>query len=171
MGQVEDALESPDRIGGGRPVDAVRGDGGDGRVIPGDAVQLVLELPHLFAGGAYIQIVPGPGRGNSRYDSRRIDVHIVPVIITNDINGGISFFPQVHRAPLAQARAGDPPPIAVRSEDRLPHPGAGQVIGENRVHKIVDILKDISPVHPLLVICGGRGDGEIVSLVPIPWSR
>ena len=40
--QVEDALEYPDCLGGGGAVNAVGCDSGDGRVISGNAVQLIL---------------------------------------------------------------------------------------------------------------------------------
>ena len=53
LGQVKNTLEDADCIGGPGAIDAVCGYGGNGGVVPGDAVQLSLELTHLVAGGAY----------------------------------------------------------------------------------------------------------------------
>lgn len=123
LGQVEYPLEDPHRTGRGRPVDAVGGNGGDGGIVPGDPVQLGLELPDLVAGGAYGQVIPGPGGGHAGDELGGVDIHIVSIIIPYDLNGRIPFLAQVHGAPLAQAVAGDPAPVAVGGENGLAHPG------------------------------------------------
>lgn len=53
LGQVKNALKDADCIGGPGAINTVCGYGGNGGVVPGDAVQLGLELTHLVAGGTY----------------------------------------------------------------------------------------------------------------------
>ena len=69
---------------------------------------------------------------------------------------------------MAQTGTGDPFSITVGSKDRLTYSRSGQIIGENIVYQHIDILENISSMNPFLVIGGGRGDGEIISLVSVP---
>ena len=53
----------------------------------------------------------------------------------------------------------------------MPHTGPGEIVRKYIIHQIVNIFKNVSSVNPLLVVCGGRGYGEIVSLVSIPRNQ
>lgn len=50
--------------------------------------------------------------------------------------------------------------------------GAGHQGGKdnrkNSVYQIINIFKNVPAVNPFLVIGGGRGDGKVVALVPVP---
>ena len=151
------------------PVDAVRGDVGKGGIILTDAVQLFLQLVDLLACGTDGEVVAGPGGRDSADGLRRIDIHVVPVIVMDDINGAVALVAQILGAPLAQTGAADPPAIAVAGEDRLAHAGAGEIIGEDGIHQDADVFKDIPSVDPFLVIGRGGGDGKIVALAPVPF--
>lgn len=167
-GQVEDALEGAHRVGGGRTVDAVRRYGGNGGIVAGNAVQLVLELPHLVTGGADAQVVAGPGGGHAGNQLSGIDVHVIAVVVADDLNGGVTLVSQVLGTPLAQTVARDPVPVAVRGKYGLAHAGAGQVVGKDGVHQVIDVFKDVPAVYPLLVIGRGGGNGKVVALVAVP---
>lgn len=168
LGQIKNALEGTDCVGGEGTVDAVGGDDGDGRVIPGDAVELVLHLQDFFPGRTNGQSISGPGGRNAGDYIRRVDVHIVAVVIAYNLDGGVALVSQILGTPLAQAGTGNSLAVAVRGKNGLPYPGPGQVVGKYAVHQKVDILVSVASVHPFLVISGGGGDGKIVALVSIP---
>lgn len=100
-GQIKDTLEGSYRIGRSGAVNSVRGDSGDGGVIAGDAVQLVLQLADLFPGGADSQIVSRPGGGNAGYAHRRVDIHVIAVVVPDNVNCRVPLIPQILGAPLA----------------------------------------------------------------------
>ena len=52
-GQGKYLLEDADRLRRAGTVDAVGNNGGDGGIIAGNPVELLLELAHFVAGGAY----------------------------------------------------------------------------------------------------------------------
>ena len=130
--------------------------------------KLLLQLADFFAGGADGQVVAREGGGNAGDHIRRVDIHVVAVVVADDLDGGIALIAQVLGAPLAQTGAGDPPAVAVGGEDGLAHPGAGQVIVEDIVHKSVYVLVGIAAVDPLLVVSGGACDRKVVPPVPVP---
>ena len=67
-------------------------------------------------------------------------------------------------------RTADPFPIAVLSQDRLPHFRPGQIIVENFIHHQADTLEKIPAVDPLVVKGGGGSNGKIIALVPIKFG-
>lgn len=70
---------------------------------------------------------------------------------------------------MAQTAAGDALSITIGGKDGLPHAGSGQEIGKNIVHYNIYVFKYISSMHPLLIKGCGGGDGEIITLVPVPF--
>ena len=86
----------------------------------------------------------------------------------DDINGGITLVSQILGTPLTESVTGHPFAVTVGGKDGLSDTGAGEIVGENSVHKVINIFVDVSSVHPFLVVGGGRGDGEIVPLSPVP---
>lgn len=130
-----------------------------------------MKLPHLFTGGTLAQIIAGPGGWYAGDDFCRIDIHVVAIVIPYDFNGGVALFSKIHGTPLTQTGTCHPAPVAVGGEDGLPYAGAGEIIGKNGIYKVVNIPENISSVHPFLVIGRGGGDGEVVTLVPVPRNR
>ena len=169
--QVKDSLKDAHGIGGPLTVDAVGGNGRDCRVISGDPVQLLLHLTDFRTGGADGQIVSGPGRRNLGNLVRGIDVHIIAIIVPDNLYRRVSFVGQIFGAPLFQPRTGDALSVTVRREDRLSDTGAGEIVGKNIIYQYIDILKDIAAVDPFLIVGCGGCNGEIIALVSIPRNR
>lgn len=99
--KVEYALEHAHGIGGTGTEDAVCRDFGDSRIILCDPVELLLDLLHLFAGGADTEIIAGPGGRHTGYGHSRVDIHIAAVVIADDLDRRIAFVPEVFGSPLA----------------------------------------------------------------------
>ena len=74
-----------------------------------------------------------------------------------------------------QKQKGHPPrtrhlsPIAVLGQDRLLHLRPGQIIVKNIIHHNRNGFIDVAAIDPFMVIGSGRGNGKIVSLVPVPF--
>ena len=100
--KAEDALEFPHRLCRGRAVDAVCTQLREGRIGPGDDVQLLLQLAHLGSRGALLQIVARPGGGDAGDGLGCVDVHVVPVVVAEDLDGRIALVPQGLGSPLRQ---------------------------------------------------------------------
>lgn len=167
LGQVKDALENPDCIGGGGTVNAIGCDGGNGRIISCNTVQLILQLANLVAGGTDAERISGVGGRNPRNEVGRVDIHIIAKVIPYNLDGRVSLISQIFGSPLTKSRAGHPLAVAVGGKDRLSDTGAGQVVGKDGVNQVIDILIDVSSVDPLLVVGGGGSDGEVVALVAV----
>lgn len=75
---------------------------GDEWIGIGYDIELVLHLPYLFPGAAYLKIVPWPGGWNAGYDFRGVDEHGIPIIVPQDFNGSVTFVSQGLTSPLAQ---------------------------------------------------------------------
>ena len=64
-------------------------------------VQLLLKLTYLLPGSADIQIISRPGGWNPGNLLRSIDIHILAVKTSEDLNRRISLFPQFLTLPLS----------------------------------------------------------------------
>ena len=92
--KIKYLLERPDSLRSTGAIDSVGCQRRNRRIISGDAVQLLLKLSYFFPGRTDSQIIPRPGRRHSRNNICGIDIHIIAVIIMNDINSGISLICQ-----------------------------------------------------------------------------
>ena len=101
LGQIENPLKNADGFRRCGAVNAVSCESGYCRIVACNAVQLVLQLSDLVAGGTDAEIVAGPGGGHTGDKVGRIDIHIISKIIADDFDGGIALVTQILRAPLA----------------------------------------------------------------------
>ncbi len=101
LGEIKDALEYPDSLGGARTIDAVRGDAGNGGIILGDAVQLLLDLQHLIPGGSDAQVITGPRGGDAGDGDSGVDIHVAAIVVADDLDRGVTLVAQIFGAPLA----------------------------------------------------------------------
>lgn len=110
----EDTLETLHRLPGCRPVDSVRRNRRNGRVGTRDARQLFLNLPDLFSRRSDRQIDSRPGRRDARDLLRRVDKHVIAVIVAQNLNRLIILIAEILAAPLAQpVAAGHALPVAI----------------------------------------------------------
>lgn len=58
--------------------------------------------------------------------------------------------------------------VTVLSQDRLAYSRAGQVVVKDLIHNDGYAFIDIAPVNPFVVKGSGGGNGEVVSLIPVP---
>ena len=70
---------------------------------------------------------------------------------------------QVHRAPLGEPVAGHGGAVAILGEQRLYRALTAYVVVEDLSHDLLDVLKNVSPVHEVLVESGGIRDVEIIA--------
>ena len=98
--KIKYLLEYPDSLRSAGAIDAIGCQRGNCRIISGNPVQLLLQLTDFFPGGSDSQVIPRPGRRHSRNDICGIDVHIITVIIMDDINSRISLIRQRLGPPL-----------------------------------------------------------------------
>ncbi len=101
LGQIEDLLENADGFRRCGAVNTVGCESRYCRIVACNAVQLVLELSDLVAGGTDSEIVAGPGGGHTGDEVGRVDIHIISEIIADDFDGRIALVTQILRAPLA----------------------------------------------------------------------
>ena len=171
MRQPEDALKNTDRIGSTGTVDAVGNNGRDCRIVAGNPVNLLLNLLDLLTAGADAEIVAGPGSRNAGNARGGVNIHIIAVIITDNIDGAVTLIPEIFGTPLGETVAGCADTVTIRRKNRLTHAGAGQEVVKNTVYNKINIGIDISAVNPFLVIGGGGGNGEVVALVSVPRNH
>ena len=172
LGKPEHRLEYPDGFRSRRAVHSIHLDTRYGRVCPGDDIDLFLELPDLIAAGAVFQHIAGPGGGNAGDLLRGIDIHVIPIIIPQDLNCRVALFSQGHGPPLLHpVGAGHPLAVAVLGQDRLPDIGPGQIICKKLIHDHGNRIKVVTLRDPFVVKCGRRGDREIVPPVPVPRNH
>lgn len=171
-GKAEYGLEFHDGTPGILSEDAVGNQGGDGSIYRGDGIQLLLHLPYFRPAGAYGQFITGPGGRDAADLFRRINIHIVSVIIPYDIYGAVPLLSQRLASPLGHpVRAGDSFAVTVLGKNRLLHIRPGQVAAENLIYDQTDTFKYIPAVDPFLVVGRGGGNGKFVAAVPVPRNH
>lgn len=102
LGQAEDGLECHHRFLSSRAEDAVRRNSGNGGVDGGDGVQLLLDLLHLLAGGAYGKVITRPGSRDPLDLFGGVDVDGIAVEVAEDLDGAVALFAQGAGTPLCQ---------------------------------------------------------------------
>ena len=170
--EIEDALEGADRrLGLGGKGSIHIADGGNGRIVAADAVELRFQRAHRFPGAAdperaaRIGGADGPLlRGGGKLD-------IAAVVIAQDAERRVAVVGQRNGAPLGEPFAGDGGAVAVLGKQRIEHPLPADVLVVDLIHDAADIGKNIAPVHEVLVVVGIIGDIEIVALAGIPFGK
>lgn len=92
--QPEDSLELPHCLSRGRSVNAVCVKCGESWIGSGNNIQLLLELTDFRSGGADFQIVARPGGGNAGDGLCGVNVHVIPVVVAEDLNGRVALVSQ-----------------------------------------------------------------------------
>lgn len=73
---------------------------GKSRISLRNYIQLLLHLPYLSTAGPFSQIISRPGRRDSCNLHCRVDIDALPIIIPQNLNGGISLLSQRLGTPL-----------------------------------------------------------------------
>ena len=92
-----------------------------------------------------------------------------PIKVTQYLDGAVAPLAEVAAAPLCHPiRTLHLPSVAILRQNRLPHPRPRQIIIKNLIHHQGNTLENIPPIDPLMIKGCRRGDGKIISLVPVP---
>ena len=116
-----------------------------------------------------MQVVARIRGGNAGDLGGRIQIGLIPIIIAQDFDGTVAFIRKVPRAPLTEPSAGGSFSVAIGSKYGLTYARLGNIIRKDVVHDPTDVLENVSPVHPFLVVSRRRGDGKVISLGSIPF--
>ena len=155
--QIEDLLKDPHRLLHVLVKDEAVVQRRDGGVVLPDAVELPLQGLHVVAGVAPPQ---GPPRiGGHVPAHRRIhhQIDVATVVVLQNFVGRHALLRQIHAAPLGQATAPGPHPVAERGEQRLYTALPHDVVVENIVHDAADVLEYVAVLHIGLIVPGARG--------------
>ena len=167
--EIENLLEFLHHFLGGGGENAVEGQVlAQGRIVPGNAVQLPLNGPYLLAHVAQPQGLAGVRRQIGPRGGVPDDADIVAVELLQNLIGYQPLFRQIHSPPLAQAVAGDGGAVAILGEQGLYGPLTHHIVVENLIDNLADVFKNLPTMDVLLVILGGRGDIEVIPPAPVP---
>ena len=103
--QIKNPLKCFHRFPGSFPENTICGNGWNGRVCLRNPCKLLLHLPHFCSGRSNCQIRSRPGRWNSCYLLRGIDINAASVIITQNLNRTVTLISQIPRSPLSHPPA------------------------------------------------------------------
>lgn len=93
----------------------------------------------------------------------------ITIKCTKYLDGRISLVAKIFWIPLTHpVRAGNHFAIAVLRKKRLPYIRSWNIICKNIINYSWNVFKNISSGNPLLVVGGGRCDGEIIAFISVP---
>ena len=166
--QVELFLKRLDRGGHFGAEHAVGRQPTEEGVILGDPVELPLERKHGTAGGTLPERRAGIALGDGLDVVGADDLDVAAVVVLQDLQCVFALFGQRDGAPLLQPRAGDRFAVAVFRVIGVDGAGLADVGVEDVVGQPGHDLKHRPSVDVILVVAGGVGDVEPVSLAGVP---
>ena len=166
--QAELLLEFLHNVGGVLAVHAVHRHGVEGGVVARDAVQLALDGAHRGAGAADAQRRAGIAFGDRLDAVGAHDLDVVAIVVLQDLQCVHAVLCQRDGAPLLHAVAGDALAVAVLGVVGVDGAGAAHIGVEDVVGDAAHHVKDLAAVHIILVVAGGVGDVEVISLARVP---
>ena len=162
--QIKYFLEFPDCRLGSLPKDSVFCYLWNTRISIGNYIQLLLDGTHTVAAGTGAQDCTGIGGRNTGNFLCGIDVNVVTVKVSENLDRCIALVAKGFASPLGhESRTGYLFAVAVLGKDWLLYVRAGKVIVKNIIHSSIDGIVNIAFRNPFVVKSSGGGNSKIIS--------
>ena len=162
--QIKYFLEFPDGILSTLTKDSVFCYLWNTRISIGNYIQLLLDGAYAVASGTGAQGGTGIGGWNTGNFFCGIDVNVVTVKVSENLDRCIALVAKEFASPLGhESRTGYLFAVAVLGKDWLLYVRAGKVVIENVVHCGVDGIVNIAFRNPFVVKSSGGGNSKIIS--------